>query len=391
MRFFKTPHIDFMKYKFVALAFSGVVILAGILNMTFGRGLKLGVDFQGGTLLRVKFAQTTSIGDIRQALKGFGLGASSIQAIKDFANPNVKNEFQIRTQLPAAEGTADTELEAHEVMATRVIAGLHSEENKLDAQRGLKDLNAIDQKTLAFLLEPAAPEDAPALAARIVEFRKDNGLIENFGQVEALGVKAEAVAKLKEKTYVGSLAVLSRETVGPQVGADLRRKATLATIWALIGMLVYIALRFKIAYGVSAILTLTHDVLFTLAIFSFTSREMNLTVVAAILTIVGFSINDTIVIFDRVRDNLKIMRRSPFEEILNASINQTLSRSIITSGTVLLTVLSLFLFGGEVINDFAFVMLIGVIEGSYSTIYLSCPVVLFWQKIFKTQKTPGKK
>jgi preprotein translocase subunit SecF len=391
MQFFKTPHIDFMKYKFVALAFSAVVILAGILNITVGKGLKMGVDFQGGTLLRVKFAESTTIGDIRQALASIGLGESPIQAIRDIANPGVKNEFQIRTKLPEAEGAADLELEAHEKMATRVMEALRSEEGKQAAQRGLQDLNALAENALTFLLEPVIPDEAAAAAARIIEARKDAGLIRDFGQIEALGVKPEAVAKLREKTYLGSPAVLSRETVGPQVGADLRRKATLATVWALLGMLVYIAARFKIAYGVSAILTLTHDVLFTLAIFSFTSREISLPVIAAILTIVGFSINDTIVIFDRVRDNLKIMRRSPFAEILNTSINQTLSRSIITSGTVFLTVLSLFLFGGEVINDFAFVMLIGVIEGSYSTIYLSCPVVLFWQKLFKTQKTPGKK
>jgi preprotein translocase subunit SecF len=179
---------------------------------------------------------------------------------------------------------------------------------------------------------------------------------------------------------------MSRETVGPQVGKDLRRKATQATIWALLGMLVYIAARFKLAYGVSAILTLTHDVLVTLSVYSFTNREVNLPVIAAVLTIVGYSINDTIVIFDRIRDNLKLMRKSPFEDILNASINQTLSRSIITSGTVFLTVVALFLFGGEVINDFAFTMLVGVISGTYSTIYQSCPIVYYWRKLFGTGK-----
>ena len=386
MRLFKTPHINFMKYKYVALAFSAVVILAGILNLTVGQGFKLGVDFRGGTLLRVAFVRPTSVGDVRRALGKIELGDASIQEIGKGGR-----EFQIRTQLPEAEGRADQELEAHEVMASRVIEALASEEDKLDLGRGLKDINAMDEKSLAFLLEPVSPEDAAAYAQSIVELRKSQGIIRDFGEVEKLGLKPEAVAKLREKAYLGSLAVLSRETVGPQVGADLRKKATLATIWALVGMLVYIALRFKIAYGVSAILTLTHDVLFTLAVFSFTSREINLPVVAAIVTIVGFSINDTIVIFDRVRDNLKVMRRSPFEEVLNASVNQMLARSIITSGTVFLTVLALFLFGGKVINDFAFTMLVGVIEGSYSTIYLSCPVVLFWQRIFKTQKSPGKK
>jgi len=386
MRLFKTPNINFMKYRFIALAFSAAVILAGILNLAFGQGFKFGVDFRGGTLLRILFAQPTSVGAVRQDLRAIGLGEASIQEIEKGGR-----EFQIRTQLPKAEGEADLELEAHEIMANRVIETLASEENAIDRERGLKDLNAIDEKSLAFLLEPVIPEESAAAAEKIARFRKDQGLIRSLDEVERLGLAAEAVAELREKTYLGSLAVLSRETVGPQVGADLRKKATLATIWALVGMLAYITLRFKVAYGVAAILTLAHDVLFTLAVFSFSSRELNLPVVAAVLTIVGFSINDTIVIFDRVRDNLKILRRSPFASILNRSLNEMLSRSIITSGTLFLTVMALFLFGGEVINDFAFTMLVGVIIGSYSTIYLSCPIVLAWQRVFKTQKTPGKK
>jgi preprotein translocase subunit SecF len=155
-------------------------------------------------------------------------------------------------------------------------------------------------------------------------------------------------------------------------------------------MLIYIGIRFKLAYGVSAILTLAHDVLVTIGIYSFTNREVNLPVIAAILTIVGYSLNDTIVIFDRVRDNLKILRKAEFQDMLNTSLNQTLSRTIITSGTTLLTVLALFLFGGEVINDFAFTMMIGVVVGTYSSIYQSCSILYFWKKIFKPKKGMGK-
>ncbi len=152
-------------------------------------------------------------------------------------------------------------------------------------------------------------------------------------------------------------------------------------------MLIYIALRFKLAYGVAAIFTLTQDVLITISIYSFSGREINLPIIAALLTIVGFSINDTIVIFDRVRENQKAFRKMPLEDVMNLSLNQMLGRTFITSGTVFLTVLALFLFGGTVINDFAFTMLIGTIEGVYSTIYLSCPVVLFWQKWFPSKST----
>jgi len=388
MEFFKTPHINFMKYKYLAFALSGIVITAGILNVIVGEGFKFGVDFGGGTLIRVTLKNPAPVGELRQFLRNVGLGNSSIQEVE-----KGNREYQIRTMLPPAKKGEKQELEAHEIMGNRVVEALRAEEDKKALEQGLKDLNSIDEKDLTSLLEPIIPDQAAQIAQKIISFRDKPPLIsdrkpiiQDFSQLEAEGISQQALALLKEKTFLGSLVVLSKETVGPQVGRDLQIKAIKATIWALIGMLVYIAFRFKLAYGVSAILTLTHDVLFTMSIFSFTNREINLPVIAAVLTIVGYSINDTIVIFDRVRDNLKIMRKSPFEEILNSSLNQTLSRSIITSGTVFLTVIALFLFGGEVINDFAFVMLVGVIEGSYSTIYQSCPIVYFWQKIFKPKK-----
>ncbi|MDH4258468.1 MAG: protein translocase subunit SecF, partial [Candidatus Aminicenantes bacterium] len=230
-------------------------------------------------------------------------------------------------------------------------------------------------------------------ASMIINLRESDdfkGIIENYDQLLEAGIDQKVVDFLKEKTFMGSLSVKRRESVGPQVGSELKTRATQATIWALIGMLIYIGLRFKFAYGVSAILTLAHDVLFTLSIFSFTNREINLPVIAAVLTIVGYSLNDTIVIFDRVRDNIKAMRKHHFEDILNTSLNQTLSRTVITSGTTFLTVFALFVFGGEVINDFAFTMIIGVIIGTYSSIYQSCPLLFFWNKIFKPKKGMGK-
>ncbi len=242
-------------------------------------------------------------------------------------------------------------------------------------------------KSLTSLLESAYPGSGPEAAQRILSYRTQTGIITDYKILDGLGLKPEIQTFLKDKTYLGSLTVLSRETVGPQVGADLRRKAVQATIWSLIGMLIYIALRFKIENGVAAIFTLAQDVLITMSLYSFTNREINLPIIAGILTIVGFSINDTIVIFDRVRENQKLMRGKGLEDIMNASINQCLGRTIITSGTVFLTVGALFLFGGAVINDFAFLMLIGTIEGVYSTVYLSCPVVLWWQQLFGPQKT----
>jgi len=379
MQLFKTPNIKFLKYKYIALAVTGVIVLAGVLNITVFKGLKLGVDFGEGSLLRIMMKTPASEGEIRDLLGSVGLGKSQVQK-----SGNSGREFQIRAMetINTKAGEVD-QLEAHEALADKIIAALRGEDGRAELARGLIDLNAVDERTLAGLLETAFPGSGPDTARRIVSYRTDNGVIADFQDLAGLGLKPEAVSFLRDKAFLGKMTVLSRETVGPQVGADLRRKAVQATIWSLIGMLIYIALRFKLEYGVAAIFTLAQDVLITLSFYSFTNREINLPIIAGILTIVGFSINDTIVIFDRVRENQKTMRAKPMEEVMNISLNQCLGRTIITSGTVFLTVAALFFFGGEVINDFAFLMLIGTIEGVYSTVYLSCPVVLFWQKWFK--------
>ena len=369
-----------MQYKYIALAATFLILLAGFLNVVLGKGLKLGVDFGEGTLIRVMFKAPISVGDVRSELSVVGLGNSVIQE----SGKNGR-EFQIRTMevISTKEGP---EMESHEKQANDVIVALRGDDGRAEQAAGLRDLNGIDRRTLAALLETQFSGQGEGLAEKIIDQRTTTGCYSDFAELSASGVGPEVVSFLKEKTYVGKLTVLSRETVGPQVGKDLRRRATQAIIWSLIGMLVYIALRFKLANGVSAIFTLTQDVLITLSIFSFTNREINLPIIAGLLTIVGFSINDTIVIFDRIRENQKSLRKMPLEEVMNLSLNQMLGRTIITSGTVFLTVMALFLFGGKVINDFAFTMLIGTIEGVYSTIYLSCPVVLLWQKMFK----PGK-
>jgi preprotein translocase subunit SecF len=380
MQLFKTPHIRFMKYKYIALAVTALIVLAGLLNIVFGKGLKLGVDFGEGTLIRVMFKTPVSVGDIRSELSDVGLGDSLIQE----AGKNGR-EFQIRTMevISTKEGP---ELESHEKQANDVIVALRGDDGRAEQAAGLRDLNGIDRRTLAALLETQFSGQGEELAGKVVDQRTAIGIFADFAELSTTGIGPEVVSFLKEKTYLGKLTVLSRETVGPQVGKDLRERAIKAIIWSLIGMLVYIALRFKLANGVSAIFTLTQDVLITMSVYSFTNREINLPIIAGLLTIVGFSINDTIVIFDRIRENQKNLRKMPLENVMDLSLNQMLGRTFITSGTVFLTVLALFLFGGKVINDFAFTMLVGVIEGVYSTVYLSCPVVLFWQKLFKPKK-----
>jgi preprotein translocase subunit SecF len=385
MQILKKPNFTFMKYKYIALAVSGIIILAGILNIAVGSGLNYGIDFAGGTLIRIKLQQPVPIADIRATLAAAGLGTSRIQAVG-----GTQTEYMIRTSL-AEETEQIQDLESHEIMGQQIIEALQSEEEKAAIAQGRSDINSIDARGLSAMLEQEFPEDASQAAQSISAFRIKTGIIQSYEQlVQETGISQEIANSLQSKTFLSRLTVLSRESVGPQVGFDLRRKVTQATIWALLGMLIYIGIRFKFAYGIAAILTLTHDVLITLGLFSMTGREVNLPVIAAILTIVGYSLNDTIVIFDRVRDNLKILRKIDFESLLNKSINQTLSRTIITSGTTFMTVLALFLFGGKVINDFAFTMMIGIIIGTYSSIYQSCSILLFWKKIFKPKKGMGK-
>lgn len=382
MQIFKNPKFNFMRYKFIAFTLSGIIIFVGIINLTVGKGINYGIDFAGGTLLRIMFKDEIPISKIRQSLRDRGLGKSRIQEIG-----SSQKEYIIRT-LSALEGAEyEKDIEAHEILGTEVIEALRGKEEKSAVDRGQKDLNSMGTDELFLLLRPSFSEQAEEIAQKIISFRISKGIIHDFAQLEEnAGISNDAVKLLREKTFLGNLTVLSKETVGPQVGHDLRRKATQATIWALIGLLIYVGIRFKFSYGVVAIITLAHDVLITAGLFSLTTREINLPVIAGVLTIVGYSLNDTIVIFVRIRDNLKILRKHTFEDIINQSINQTLSRTIITSGTTFLTVFALFLFGGEPINDFAFTMMIGVIIGTYSSIYQSSSLLFFWHKIFKPKK-----
>ncbi|KKN54473.1 hypothetical protein LCGC14_0591830 [marine sediment metagenome] len=385
MQIFKKPHFNFMKYKLFAFGLSGIIIIVGIINITKGKGLNEGIDFAGGSLVRVMLKNEIPIDEVRRLLSEVGLEKSQITEIDAS-----KREYMIRSLLTTGK-SQEEEIEAHEIIGNKVIEALRLQEDKAALEKGLKDLNTIGERGLTLILEAVSPEEASAIAQNILSSRISEGIIQDYAQLQQeRGISQEIIDTLEDKTFLGSLAVLSKETVGPQVGHDLRKKATQAVIWALIGMLIYIGVRFKLAYGVAAILTLAHDVLITLSIFSLTNREINLPVIAAMLTIVGYSLNDTIVIFVRVRDNLRILRKHEFERILDTSINQTLSRTVITSGTTFLTVLALFLFGGEVINDFAFTMIIGVVTGTYSSIYQSCPLLHYWNKIFKPKKGMGK-
>lgn len=340
MEFIKPDlNINFVGARRLAYAFSLALILMTALSLLYHRGPNYGVDFAGGILVQVKFQDPTTPRDIRPGLTGVGLADSVIQRF----GPAENHEFLIRAE-----------------------------------KEGL-NLDGLTQ-------------------------RVQTSLENHFGP--------------------GRLEVRRVEMVGPKVGEDLRQKALFAIFYAILFIVIYISGRFELKwlmsifvasalmgavyltsllgagvtwliiiallitllvcflfqlkYALGAILALMHDVTITVGVFSILNKEMTLSIVAALLTIVGYSLNDTIIVFDRIRENLRKSRRLSFDRVINASINQTLSRTILTSGTTLLVVLSLFLLGGPVIADFALAMIVGILVGTYSSVYVASPILLLW-------------
>lgn len=294
MAIFTNPKYDFIKWRWHAIAFSTLLILSGVF-LAVTRGIPLGIDFSGGSIVVAKFEQAITVDQVRSALAASMPGESVIQSYGDQAN----NEILIR--LPQIE----------------------------TAEEGT-----------------------------------------------ALEEGANAVIDALTKANLGTFEVISKELVGPVIGADLQRKGIYATFASIVGITLYIGMRFRFAFAIGAIAATFHDILVTLTFLSFFGYELSLNVVAAILTITGYSVNDTIVIFDRVRENLRTKRRDPLEQVVNASVNQTLSRTIITAGTTFLAVSSLYLFGGEVLEGFAFTMLVGIVSGTYSTIFIAAAIAI---------------
>ena len=289
--FKRVTEYDFMAKKTMAIVLSSAVILVGIISMITHGGLKYGIDFDGGTLVQLKFKTPPAIEDLRDGLKTIGLGDSTIQ---EFGS---KNHILIRVE---------------------------KSEEKLE-EIGTKVKNSL------------------------------------IGKFQAGDILVERV-----------------EMVGPKVGKDLREKAILSIIYAIIGIVIYISWRFELQYAIAAIIALVHDVLVTMGAFSLADKEFTLVIVAAFLTIIGYSLNDTIVVFDRIRENMRRKGKATLTDVINMSINQTLSRTILTSGTTLLVVVALFLRGGEIIHDFSFALIVGVLVGTYSSIFIASVFLVYW-------------
>src|SRR5581483_5025460 len=341
--------------------------VAGILSMLFWHGIPLGIDFRGGTLVYVKYTHAPDDNAVRAAMDRAGLQNARIQRYGTLES----NEILI--DLPVQE----TSEQALDRGREQIINALQA-----NVPAGKKDLNNTSTQALAadllqkdpLHLGTDAQQRYSQIAQTITNFRDKTkgGVLASFSDLN--GVTEPAVlASLQDRFFLSDFGVYQVEIVGPQVGSQLRIQAFRATLLSLAGMLVYLWFRFEWIYGVAAVITVFHDTLITVGAFSLTNKPISLTVIAAILTLIGYSNNDTIVVFDRIRENLKLLRREKLADIVNKSINQTLSRTILTAGLTFLTVLALYLFGGEVLHGFSFALVIGILIGTYSSIAIAAP------------------
>ena len=292
MKIFTNPDYNFVRWRWHAIALSLIVILAGAFTIA-SRGLQLGVDFEGGTIVLLKFDQAPDLARVREAIGG--------DAVVQNYGPAASREVMVRVRRTGAEQGGD------------------------------------------------------------------------------LSQEADAVVSKLRNASLGNFQVIGTEIVGPVVGEQLKRQGLLATVLALGGILLYIALRFQLSFAVGAVVATLHDLAVCLAFLAFFRYDLTLNVIAGLLTITGYSVNDTIVVFDRVRENMRGMRRDNLTHIVNVAVNQTLSRTVITAGTTLLSVIALYLFGGEVLKGFAFTMLVGIISGTYSTVFIAAAIAIMFQ------------
>jgi preprotein translocase subunit SecF len=379
---FRNPNIDFLGKKWYFLAFSLVFSVAGLFSLLFWHHIPYGIDFRGGTLVEVKFAQNPNDNQIRAAMDQAGLHHARIQRF----GPTNNNEVLI--DLPLQE----TNEQALDRGKTQIINALET-----NAPAGKQDLNNSSSLTLQNYLIDKDPLHAgtdasqryAAQAKAVIDYKDKvkGGVLTSMADLNGQADPA-VLAAIQDGFYISNFAIRNVDIVGPQVGNQLRNQALLAILYSLGGMLIYLAFRFEWIYGVAAVITVFHDTLITVGFFSLLNKDISLTVIAAILTLVGYSNNDTIVVFDRIRENLKLMRREKLSDIVNRSINQTLSRTILTAGLTFLTVLALYLFGGEVLNGFSLALVIGILIGTYSSIAIAAPILVAYQD-WRSQRGKG--
>jgi preprotein translocase subunit SecF len=378
MELFKQTNFDFLRYKWPFIAASLVLSVAGLLSLLVRGGPRLGIEFKGGMLMTAKFEAGKPIDQVvEQVRSALTKALPSPPSVQTFENGS--NEIEIGT-----DGADDATLAKNRQIVVDTLAKTFGQPGN-----GKLDLNNATAGQLAERLRiplqkagvQLSDDQINQLSASILAYRDQHGgLLTNFDELKTIpGLTAQVLTVLNQESYLAPYtAARNIEIVGPKVGADLSHQAIEATLLALAGMLVYIWFRFEWIYGVGAVLAVLHDTIITIGIFSILNKEITLTVIAALLTLVGYSMNDTIVIFDRIRENLSLNRRERLVDVINRSVNQTLSRTVMTSGLTFIAVLALFLFGGPVLHGFSLALVIGIIIGTYSSVFVASPIVLFW-------------
>ncbi len=382
MEIFKNTNFDFLGKKTPFIAVSILLLLAGFASLAMKGGPRYGIDFAGGTMTYVRFAVKQDEDGIRKALARKIPGEVSVQPITG------TTEVMIGTEL-RSEGELE---KARQVMLDTLTQTFGTPGAKPDFHSlGLDGLVEKLQDPLQKANAGIATDGLRTLAKAALDYRDTpprSGLIPNFDDLKNVpGMTQPVIDVMKQELSLAPYLVRSFELVGPKIGQELRWQAIQVTLLALAGMLVYIGFRFEWVYGIAAVIAVFHDTLITIGLFSIFDKELSLPVVAALLTLVGYSMNDTIVVFDRIRENLHAQKKEPFAALVNASINQTLSRTLMTSGLTFLTVLALWLFGGQVLNGFSFALVVGIIVGTYSSIFIASPILIFWQNMLESRKS----
>jgi preprotein translocase subunit SecF len=375
MEIFKQTNFDFLGKKWPFIIASLVLTLLGLGSLFVKGGPKYGIDFNGGALMEVNFKQRPPAEQIRAALRKKISGEIEVQEVSNSERVLISTSVRDAKSLEAVRS---------DMLSTLNAAFNSSVGNKLD-------INTVGQDALMDgLRDPLAKaglsdDQLGAAVRQILNYRDTpprSGLIRNLDELANVpGLNAAVLNTIKQVCAAGNMHVGRIEVVGPKIGKDLRQQAINVVLIALAAMLVYIAFRFEWIYGVAAVIAVFHDTVITIGLFSIFNKQIDLTVIAALLTLVGYSMNDTIVTFDRIRENLKLHARGSFRDIVNASINQTLSRTILTSGLTFLTAISLYLFGGQVLSGFSFALVVGIIIGTYSSIFIASPILIFWQDV----------
>jgi preprotein translocase subunit SecF len=403
----KNPNVNWLGLKKPLILVSITLLLAGAVSV-FLRGFNMGIDFAGGTLVTVKFKGTRPTeAQIRDALDKQGIDKDKV-VVQPISDPITGGQNQVLIRLPQREQAmaqpnpaATSEQPSPEETGS---LGIEKETilkalmtfNPSAETANKEDLNTIgrgrlQEKFVEFDLLGLVAQSGQATAIseygryadQIVEYRdkQSGGLLNQTGDLKNVsGLPSRLIDGLPSKFYLGNAVMIGADVVGPHISKELQERAIYVTLASFVGILLYMAFRFEWIYGVAAVVAVFHDVLVTLGIFSILQKEISLNVVAALLTLVGYSVNDTIVIFDRVRENLRLRRREGLTALVNDSLNQTLSRTILTSGLTFLAVFCLWWFGGPVLEGFSFALVIGIIVGSYSTLAIASPIMVWWQE-----------